>query len=500
MRARDPAILKACLRPSARDLPGRVARGAVWMTLLVVLRTVLTIASTAVLARLLTPADYGLVAMSTVVTEMAALLGFFGMTPLIVQRRRLTRLDLDSAFWISVALGFGVAAIVVATSFPAASFFREPRIAPILWAVSVQFVLEDLSIIHHSIANRLLLFKLEFVSQFANLLVRIGVSIALAAAGFGVWSLVWGAIAGRVAQFVIIWYVIPYVPRWRYNAEFLRANWRAGGSYFGSGVIMYVLGSLDTAVVGRTFGPTQLGYYQTAFALPEEMRSRLSFSMQKVVFPAYALLQADQSAFRNGVLRSIRILSAIILPMGVGMAVLADPIVAVLYGSQWAPVVPILRIAAAVGVLRAMQGLVSNVYFAKGRPQINLKVNLALLPLAVIAVLVGSLWGTLGVATGLLLVSAVSLATTRIALRLVGVRSRDALAAALPATAASMVMGAGVWLVNAFVIPGSAGPVSALVASVCIGVGLFGAALVLLAPATARELWSMLRHLRSQPA
>jgi O-antigen/teichoic acid export membrane protein len=162
--------------------------------------------------------------------------------------------------------------------------------------------------------------------------------------------------------------------------------------------------------------------------------------------------------------------------------------------------VPILRIAAAVGVLRAMQGLVSNVYFAKGRPQINLKVNLALLPLAVIAVLVGSLWGTLGVATGLLLVSAVSLATTRIALRLVGVRSRDALAAALPATAASMVMGAGVWLVNAFVIPGSAGPVSALVASVCIGVGLFGAALVLLAPATARELWSMLRHLRSQPA
>jgi PST family polysaccharide transporter len=249
-----------------------------------VLRTVLTIASTAVLARLLTPADYGLVAMSTVVTEMAALLGFFGMTPLIVQRRRLTRLDLDSAFWISVALGFGVAAIVVATSFPAASFL--PRAAHRADPVGgvVQFVLEDLSIIHHSIANRLLLFKLEFVSQFANLLVRIGVSIALA--------------RGRLRR------VEPRVGRHcgpcrAIRDHLVRHPVRAqvalqrgiparqlarGRQLFRLGRVHVRAGSLDTAVVGRTFGPTQLGYYQTAFALPEEMRSRLSFSMQKVVF------------------------------------------------------------------------------------------------------------------------------------------------------------------------------------------------------------------------
>ena len=120
--------MRACLRPTADDLNGRVARGAAWMVTLVVVRTILTLGATAILARLLTPADYGYVAMATVVTEFGAMLCVFGLPAIIVREQHLRRLDLDSGFWFSVALGVTIAGAIVAASSLIADLFHEPRL------------------------------------------------------------------------------------------------------------------------------------------------------------------------------------------------------------------------------------------------------------------------------------------------------------------------------------------------------------------------------------
>ena len=498
MPLRDPRIMRACFRPTADDLSGRVVRGAAWMGTLVVVRTLLTLGSTAVLARLLTPTDYGYVAMATVVTELAAMLCVFGLPAIVVQTQRLTRLDLDSGFWFSVVLGSTIALAMIAGSAVIADAFREPRLGPILWAMSSMILFEEFSAIHQSIAYRLLLFKREFICQLAGLLVRIATSISLAFAGFGVWSLVWGSVAGRAAQFILIWYLIPYVPRFRFNKEFLRRNWRAGGSYFGSAALNFVASSLDTATVGRVFGATQLGYYQTAFALPEELRSRLSLSLQRVLFPAYALVQSDNAAFQNGVLNSLRLLASIAMPMGVGMAVLADPIVRTLYGEKWLPVVPLLQIVAVVGIMRALQSLLGNIYKAKGRPDLDFKIGLVLAPLLFLAVVVGSHYGTVGVAVGVLLFNVALLASAHRALRLIELDPFKTISALLPEAMAALLMGAGLLALGAFdAIPRSSVAVE-LVVNVAIGVALFLAALLLISRDTVTDLWSMWRLLRSR--
>jgi PST family polysaccharide transporter len=467
------------------------------MAMLVAVRTLLTVGSTAILARLLTPTDYGYVAMSTVVTELAAMLCAFGVPAIIVQARRLKRLELDSAFWFSVALGIVIVSAMIAGSSLFADMFREPSLTPILWTMSLMILFEEFAAVHQSIAYRLLLFRYEFVCQLANLLVRIATSISLAFAGFGVWSLVWGTIAGRAAQFILIWYMIPYVPRLRFDIGFLRRNWRVGCSYLGNAALAFVASSVDTTTVGRVFGATQLGFYQTAFALPEELRNRLTLSLQRVLFPAYALVQSDHAAFQQGVLKSLRLLATIAIPMGVGMAVLAAPIVRTLYGESWLPVVPLLQIVAGVGVTRALQALLGDIYRAKGRPDLDFKIGLGLAPLLLSAVLIGSLCGVAGVAVAVLLFNLILLASTYRALQLIELDPIKTLAAVLPATMAAAIMAAGLLTLDALqVVPRTTVAIE-LIASVVIGVLLFFATLFLISRSTLDELLSVWRMIRA---
>src|SRR5213075_3192222 len=118
--------------------------------------------------------------------------------------------------------------------------------------------------------------------------------------------------------------------------------------------------------------------------LPEELRSRISMSVQRVLFPAFALVQSDVATFRESALKGIRLFGTIAIPMGVGMCVLAMPLVRMLYGEQWLPMVPLLQIAAIIGIIRALHALVSNIFAAKGRPDVEFKITLGLLPLLVL--------------------------------------------------------------------------------------------------------------------
>jgi PST family polysaccharide transporter len=496
MPGRDPRHVRACFRPTADDLEGRVARGAAWMSMLVIARALLTLGSTAVLARLLTPAEYGYAAMAAVVTELAATLCVFGVPAIIIQTPRLRRRDLDSVFWFSAILGVGIVALLIAFSRPIADLFLEPRLAPILCVASSLILFEELSAVHQSIVYRLLLFKYEFACQLAALIVGIATSISLAVAGQGVWSLVWGSVSGRAAHFLLLWYLIPYVPRLRFNVEFIRRNVPAGGSYFGLAALNIVTSRMDTTVVGRALGATELGYYQTAFALPEELRSRISLALQRVFFPAYARLQSDHRAFQEGVLQSLRVLATITMPMGMGLAVLADLIVRTLYGEQWLPVVPLLQVIAIIGITRSLYSLLANIYKAKARPDLDLKIGLGLVPLLFLAIVFGSQWGTLGVAAGVLVFNVVLLASALRALQLIELDPFDALAAVGPAAFAAAFMGVMLIALDAMDLVPQWHPALELLLLVPTGAVFFFIALFAISRSSITELWSMRRFLR----
>lgn len=414
------SLVQRCFHVERHELARRVASGVAWQFGLSGLRVIATIGSTAVLARLLSPSDYGLVAMTTVVVEVAGLFSNLGFGAILIQKRRLARVDLDAVFWASLIIGAVVGLLVCIAAYPVAWFFKEPRLVELLWLSALSLVIQQMTVVPSAVISRLLLFRLEVLLQAGQLLVRIAIAIALAWAGAGVWSLVISPFAAIVLYTTIVLSVTGYCPRRRLNRSFIAENWRMSGSFLGSGILHYVQSNFDFMVVGRRFGAEQLGYYQTAYSVPDELRNRLSGPLQRVLFPAYSLLQQDLIAFRDAVGRSQKMLAAVLLPIGAGLAVVAEEFVGVVYGARWAPVVPLLQVLAVGGALRATFSLVASIFYATGRPDLALKINLVSAPFVLGAILAGSEWGVIGVAWAMVLVMLPSFVSAHIAMKLIG--------------------------------------------------------------------------------
>jgi PST family polysaccharide transporter len=391
-----------------------------WQYGLTGFRIVITIGSTAILARLLHPQDYGLVAMAALVTELAGLMANTGFGSILTQKRKLSRLDLDTAFWASMGVGVALALAVVALAWPASLLFSQQELLAILCVSSLNFVIQGMTVVPAAILSRLLRFQVDAWIQVLQLIVRVTVAVVLAWMGQGYWSLVFAGLVAAFVGAIVELAVVGYLPRFRFNVAFVRHNLGASGSYLGSSLLGYGSGNFDLFVVGRWFGPEQLGFYQMAMTLPSELRNRLAAPLQRVLFPAYALLQHDPDRLRAVAARSQKILSVMVLPIAAFMVVAAEEIVAVLYGPKWAPVVPLLQVLAFGGALRALFGLVGNIFFAIGRPQLVFRVQLLVLPTTVVCCWIGSHWGPIGVAWGMLSTSVLGLYSAHLAWRAIG--------------------------------------------------------------------------------
>ncbi len=439
-------LVQRSFAPPDHALAQRVSRSAAVSLIGVALRAVITIGSTAVLARLLSPADFGLLTMASLVTEFAALFSSFGIGAILIQMRRSSRLYYDTAFWFAAALGLVLMAAVWLFSVFAGLFFDDPQVGSIVRVLSVLFLLEELTVVHSAVLNRLLKFKLEVAIQMGQLLLRVGATIAFAWLGWGVWSLVLGSLAGSVFRTAALWIAVPFRPRVRFHWPLVAGRMRTGLSYLGGAVLGYLNNNLDYLVVGRSFGAAELGYYQAAYSLSDELRNRLSLPLQRVLFPAYSLVQDDLGRFQRGVSTSLRLLSCIVFPLGAGMAATAPEIVAILFGPKWLAVIPLLQVLAINGALRAVFSMCGSIYFARDRADLAFLVTAASLPLVVLALWLGSRWGAQGVAWAMLAMVTLSLAASGISLRLIRMTLWDLLRAVGPAAIASAAMAAGLSL------------------------------------------------------
>lgn len=433
-------IVQLSFNPNRTNIGRRVIAGASWQFGLMAIRILITISSTAFLARLLTPDDYGLIAMSSMVTEIAALLANTGFGQILIQKKTINRLQLDSVFWISVMIGVGLYFLTALISVPAAWFFEQDKLAPILWVSGLNFVVREMAVVPSAIMQRLMLFRAEALIMLAQLVLRSTFAIVFAWMGWGYWSLVVGPLISGSIEVVCSIIYIRYWPRLRFNKSFLRSNIRQNTSFLGSGILHYLMSNFDYMIVGKRFGAEQLGFYQMAYSLPDELRNRLSGPLQRVLFPAFSLIKDDLEAFRRGVQRSQRLLSLVVFPIGAGLALTAEELVLILYGEQWRAVIPLLRILAIGGALRAIFSLVASIYYACGRPDLAFKINLYAAPFVIGAIVWGSHWGVEGVAWAMVLVMLPAFVAVYFAMKLIKSPVRMFYSSILPALISTMFM------------------------------------------------------------
>lgn len=490
-------VQKAFRSPSD-DLGHRVVNGAAFTFLGIALRTATTIGSMAVLARLLTPADFGHIAMATVITELAAVFANFGFGSILIQRLRISRIQIDTMYWSAIGLGMSLTVLVFGLSFFASHLFQDEIVGPLLRVLCLTFILEELTMVPRSLMARQMQFKLDFYVQSSMMLVRAGTAITMALNGMGVWSLVGGAIAGVIVQSFAYQTLTGYWPRLKFSALFLKSTWRTNGGYFGNGILFYINANIDLLLVGRALGASMLGQYQNARSLTDEVRARMVQPIQRVLFPAFSAMQDDPNRFRDGILRSSRLLALAFMPMGLGIAAVAPELVRVLYGAQWLPMIPVLQVISIATGLGAAGSVGSPIFNATDRVGLSFKLYAVTTVFSILFLLVGSHWGLMGVAWSRLALAAVGLVMFRISLGLVNMQSKHI----LQILGAPVVAAVAMWFVIGYLRPWVhtwvSSTASQLVCLIAIGMLLYITAALAIAPHHVRDAKEVVAKLRSK--
>jgi len=419
----------------------QIATGALWMVLFRLFDRALGVISTAILARLLLPSDFGLVAMAMSVIGLIELATAFGFELALIQMARPDRGHYDTAFTLNVLLAAGGAFLTSALAYPAADFYGEPRLAPVMFALAAAWLISGFENIGTVNFRR----GMDFGSEFRFLALKRIVSFALAvAAAFllrSYWALVIGTFAGRVAGVILSYLLEPFRPRPSLSA--------AGQLFSFSGWILVaqvanaVIGKLPLFFVGRMFGTPTLGTYTVGSEIAQLAHTELVAPINRAMIPGYSRLSDDVESFRRTCIDATAGVLLLVLPATVGIAAVAGPIVRVILGDQWSAAVPVIQILAFSGAVNAMVANNSAAYVALNRTHINVIILIARLVVLIPALfLLSSQFGLSGILYAELLGAAASLVVSYpVLFQQLRIPVRDYVAALWRPLIASGVMG-----------------------------------------------------------
>jgi O-antigen/teichoic acid export membrane protein len=385
-------------------------------------------------------------------------------------------------------LGLVLTLVVFALSFFAGTLFGDPLTGELLRLLCLTFFIGGLTSVQGVILSRLMLFRVSFWIGIGTIAFRIAVAIAFALHGFGVWSLVAGSIAGSLAGLVLGMAFVPYWPRLRFNGQYIMSTWRTSSSYFGGGVLFYVNSNVDLFLIGRELGATTLGLYQNARSLTDEVRSRIAIPLQRVLFPAFSALLDERQRLQQSVIRSGRLLSAIVFPIAVGVSSVSEELVPLLYGPQWVGMIPVLKLLGLSAALRGSTAIATPIFNSSNRVGLALRYNSIATVLMIAAVLLAIPEGIVTVATAVALTSLYSLITLRVALQLIGLDAK-AMGRMLGAPAlASGIAWVVIAALRAVGAKWSTADANMLFGYVAVGTLVYAVALVALSPQYAADL------------
>lgn len=361
----------------SRSTPGvgaRTFRAVAWAYGSYIGGRVLVLVSTAILARLLTPRDFGLVAAALIVITLLETLRDFGVTQaLIVQPKREALALAHTAWTFSVALGLFLTLLATAFAPAVAALFDEPQIKGLLPILGGIFLLRSIASTHYALAQRELDFRTRTVAELADQATRGISSVALAFAGLGVYSLAIGYLLGTVALTIVLWRRIPWRPVPRLRRDHLRKLISFGGKLTAVDVVAALIGVLDYVFVGSVLGVVALGLYTLAYRVPELLISNLAAVAGHVLFPAFA--SVEREAMGHAFAIAVRSYLLVALPLGIVVGLLAEPLVLVLFGDRWLDAVPAMRVIALYTVVGAVTFPAGSVYKAIGRPGLLLRLT-----------------------------------------------------------------------------------------------------------------------------
>ena len=459
----------------------------------------LSMALAIILARLLAPADFGLLALAMILFNAANYITDLGMRPTVVQTKEDINKVAHYAFVIVMTSSVTFTVVSTLLAAPLAQFLggSEELVSIIRW-MSIYVTIDGLWVIPEALLIRELRFKQLSLSQIPAELASGLIAIPLALLGFGVWSLVIGNTAGQFLRVVLLWiYYRPWIwlrPQ-KWDRRIVKGMFRFGLPSMGSGVMKFFQNQVDTFIVGRQLGPTAVGLYSKAFALTTRLADMLTKSIfGNVLFPSYAKMQDNKPRLTRAYLKSTNMVFLMIVPVSVGLAITAPLLVPILLGPKWIPMIPIWQIFSLYGLTRPISTNSAPIFSATGQPRRNMTASLVLISVMIplILLLIGP-YGVVGAAVAVSIASLVAMVFNVFQVnQILPGTARKSLTQSIPFMIAGGLMALGVLLLQQPIINLAGGEnVLALILTILVAALIYVGAILILQRALVVEIYGL---------
>lgn len=445
---------------------------------------------TIVVMRILSPSDYGLLAMASIFVAFLSLMASAGLGPAIVQASNIDDAKLRQLLGLITILNVALFLLLFAAAPLIAGYFEEPRLVAIVRVLSSQFLFSGFAVIPESLLGRELKFKSRALVDLASNVAGGGVNLVLALSGYGVWSLVAGGMVSGIGKVVGLNIVAPYL-RWPdFSLRGTRTLLAFGGNVTAARLLWFFYSQADIFIAGKLLGKEALGYYSVAMHLASLPVQRISGILNQVAFPAFAHAQRESQMVAEHFLKAVRLLSFFAFPLFWGISSVAPELVRLLLGAKWEAAVLPLQILPAIMPLRIISSFLPAALEAIGRPDISVRNLVAACVVMPIAFIIGSRWGMEGLCLAWLVgLPVVFIGNLLRALPAIGIKlAAVGRAMAWPALASAM-MYASVTLVGNGLLEQAANE-EKLALMILVGVTVYG----ILVATTNRDGWKLVRQ------
>lgn len=351
-----------------------------------------------ILARLLSPEEFGTIALLYLFTGIAGVFIDGGFSSALVQKQNMTQTDESSVFWANLGISIFSAGVLSAAAPLISGFFGYPILVPLTGMLAASLVLNALGSIHLVLFSKRLDFKTPMLVSSAAAVSSGALAIWMAFEGFGIWALAWQAVCSSLVSTVLLWCFSLWRPTLEFSVNSLQSLFRFGSYLMLSGLLDISYNRIYSILIGKCYGVKELAYYNRADNTKQIPVDVLAAALSKVAFPVFSTVSHDTEKLRRGVRTVVKVIMFVNLPVMFGLMATAENVVRLLFGEQWLPCVPILQVLCIAGMFWPLHVINLSVLKAQGHSNLFFRLELIKKLFGITALLVGVYFGVMGIA------------------------------------------------------------------------------------------------------